>query len=74
MWRVTRPDGCVLFLEDVVAGEKQDVKDFPTSVTELADLVLEAAAEPVELNDVESILYPGEDMLRGALVSFSRCG
>ena len=73
MWRVTHPDGRLLFLEDFVSGERGG-EDFPISVPEFLELVLDAAAGPVELDDMESLLYPGEDMFRGALLSFSRRG
>lgn len=75
MWRVIRPEGRLFFLEDVVSGEDQESEeDSPISATEFIELVREVAPEPVALDHLESILYPGEDMCRGALMSFSRSG
>jgi len=65
----------LLFLEDFVCME-QPAKPiiYPMSVTEFADLVLDATAGEAVLEHVESLRYPGEDMRRGGLISLSRLG
>ncbi len=75
MWRVARPGGRLLFLEDLVATrgpERPDV--YPMSVTEFEDLILDATAGRVVLEHMESLKYPDEDLHRGGLISLSRLG
>jgi SAM-dependent methyltransferase len=72
MWRVTRPGGRLLFLEDFVFTRQPDAH--PTSVTQFVDLVLDATAGQVLLEYVESLRYPGEDLRRGGLISLWRLG
>ncbi len=75
MWRVTRPGGRLLFLEDFVFMKQPErpVKH-PTSVTGFVDLVLNATAGQIVLEHMESLQYPGEDMHRGGLISLLRLG
>ncbi len=75
MWRVTRPGGRLLFLEDFVftrQPEKPTV--YPMSIGEFENLIIEATAGQVVLEHVESLRYPGEDLRRGAVVSLRRLG
>ena len=75
MWRVTRPGGRLLFLEDFVftrQSEKPTV--YPMSIGEFENLIIEATAGQVVLEHVESLQYPGEDLHRGAVVSLRRLG
>jgi SAM-dependent methyltransferase len=75
MWRVTRPGGRLLFLEDFVAGgwsERSNV--YPMSVLEFVELLLEATAGQVVLEHVESVRYHHDDMTRGALLALTRLG
>nr|MDQ3317775.1 class I SAM-dependent methyltransferase [Actinomycetota bacterium] len=75
MWRVARPEGRLLFLEDLVLPrwpEKPDV--YPMSVTEFVDLILEATAGRVVLEHMETLRYPGEELYRGGLISLLRLG
>ncbi len=75
MWRVARPGGRLLFLEDFVFTRRSESPAvYPMSVTEFEDLVLDATAGQVVLEHVESLRYPGEDLRRGELVSLSRLG
>ena len=75
MWRVCRPGGEILFLEDFVfAGEPEEPSLHPTSVTKFADLILEATAGQVVLDYVESLRYPGEELHTGGLISLLRLG
>jgi SAM-dependent methyltransferase len=75
MWRVARPGGRLLFLENFVftrQSEKQVI--YPMSVTEFEDLLLDATAGQVVLEHVESVRYPDEDLHRGGLISLLRLG
>jgi SAM-dependent methyltransferase len=75
MWRVARPGGRLLFLENVAFTrhpEKSAI--YPISVTEFVDLILEATAGQVVLEHTESLWYPGEDLCRGGLISLIRHG
>ncbi len=75
MWRVTRPGGRLLLLEDFVfPREPEEEVVYPMSVTELVDLVLDATAGQVVLDHAESLRYPGEEMHRGGLISLLRLG
>ena len=75
MWRVARPGGRLLFLEDFVVGrwsEKATV--YPMSVLEFVGLLLEAMNGQVVLEHVESLRYPHDDMTRGGIISVSKLG
>ena len=75
MWRVARPEGRLLFLEDLVLTrwpEKPDV--YPMSVAKFVDLILEATAGRVVLEHMETLRYPGEELYRGGLISLLRLG
>jgi ubiquinone/menaquinone biosynthesis C-methylase UbiE len=75
MWRVARPGGRLLFLENFVfTGEHQEPAIHPTSVEEFVDLILAATAGQVVLEHVESLRYPNEDLRRGGLISLLRLG
>jgi SAM-dependent methyltransferase len=75
MWRVTRPGGRLLFLENFVFPRQlEEPAVYPMSVTEFVDLILDATAGQVVLEDLESLQYPGEDLRRGGLISLLRLG
>jgi SAM-dependent methyltransferase len=75
MWRVTRPGGRLLFLENFVFPSWSEAPAvYPMSVTEFVDLVLDATAGQVVLEHAESLRYPGEDLRRGGLISLLRLG
>jgi ubiquinone/menaquinone biosynthesis C-methylase UbiE len=75
MWRVSRPAGRLLFLEDFVfTSWPEDPNVHPMSVTEFVDLILDATAGQVVLEHVESLRYPHEDLRRGGLISLLRLG
>lgn len=75
MWRVTRPAGRLLFLEDFVVEEgSSGSAPFPTSISQFVDLLTAATAGRVELEDVESFRYPREGPVRGGVLSLSRLG
>jgi SAM-dependent methyltransferase len=75
MWRVTRPGGRLLFLEDFVfTSQSERPPVYPMSVGEFENLIIEATAGQVVLEHVESLRYPGEDLRRGAVVSLQRLG
>ena len=75
MWRVVRPGGQLLFLEDFVFTRRSEKRTvYPMSVTEFVDLTLEATAGQVTLEYVESLRYPDEDLHRGGLISLLRLG
>ncbi len=75
MWRVTRPGGRLLFLENFVfPSELEEPNIHPMSVEEFVDLILDATAGQVVLEHVESLRYPGEDLRRGGVISLLRLG
>jgi SAM-dependent methyltransferase len=75
MWRVARPGGRLLFLENFVFTRRPEVPAIhPISVTGFVDLILDASAGQVVLEHVESLRYPGEDLRRGGLISLLRLG
>ena len=75
MWRVTRPGGRMLFLEDFVfTSQSEKPTVYPMSIGEFENLIIEATAGQVVLEHVESLRYPGEDLRRGAVVSLRRLG
>jgi SAM-dependent methyltransferase len=75
MWRVARPGGQLLFLENFVFPRQPEVRVIhPKSVTEFVDMVFDATAGQVVLEHVESLQYPGEDLRRGGLISMLRLG
>lgn len=75
MWRVARPGGQLLFLEDFVFESRPERPAvYPMSVTEFEDLILDATAGQVVLEHVESLRYPDEDLHRSGLVSLLRLG
>ncbi len=74
MWRVARPGGHLVFLEDFVFEKPTEKKIPPMTAPEFAGLAMEAAANRVILDHMESFRYPGEDMVRGGVVSLLRLG
>lgn len=75
MWRVTKPGGRLLFLEDFVFGEgSKGPGVYPISVLGFVGLLLEATDGQVVLEHFESLRYPGEDLTRGGLLAVSRLG
>src|SRR5215212_571671 len=75
MWRVTRPGGRLLFLEDFVAERRSSKSTvYPMSVLQFVELVLEVTAGQVVLEHVESLRYPRDDVVRGGAIALSRLG
>jgi ubiquinone/menaquinone biosynthesis C-methylase UbiE len=75
MWRVVRPGGRLLFMEDFVSAERTEKSSIsPMSVLEFVGLILEVTAGQVILEHVESLRYPHDDLFRGAVISLSRLG
>lgn len=75
MWRVTRPGGRLLFLEDFVTGgwtERSTV--YPMPINGFVELLLEATDGQVTLEHVESVSYPHDDRTRGGVLALSRLG
>lgn len=78
MWRVARPGGRLLFLEDFVATE-EGVKSgshagHGLSVLTFVELLLVATDWQVVMEHVESLRYPDEVLTRGGLIAVSRLG
>jgi ubiquinone/menaquinone biosynthesis C-methylase UbiE len=75
MWRVTKPGGRLLFLENFVF-EKQPEQPavHPMSVSEFERLILDATAGQVVLDYAESLRYPGDDLRTGMVISMFRLG
>ena len=75
MWRVARPGGRLLFLENFVfARGPEEPMIYPMSVEAFVDLILDATAERVVLDYVESLRHSGEDLRRMGLISLLRLG
>lgn len=75
MWRVARPGGRLLFLEDFVTGgwtERSTV--YPMPIKGFVELLLEATNGQVTLEHVESVKYPHDDWTRGGVLALSRLG
>ena len=73
MWRVARPGGRVLILEDFVF-DRSEGGVYPISVNAFVGLLLEATNGQVVLEHVESLRYPREDVTRSAVIAVSRLG
>lgn len=75
MWRVTRPGGRLMFLEDFVSGGWSSRSTvYPMSVSKFAALLAEATAGQVVLEHMESVRYQHDDFTRGGLLSVSKLG
>jgi len=75
MWRVARPAGRLLFLEDFVTAKQAKKSTItPVSVLEFVSLILEVTAGQVVLEHVESLRYPHDDLFRGGVISLLRLG
>jgi ubiquinone/menaquinone biosynthesis C-methylase UbiE len=75
MWRVARPGARLVFLETFVfPGQPKEPAIYPMSVAEFEDLILDATAGQVTLENAESLRYPGDDLRRGGLISLLRLG
>jgi SAM-dependent methyltransferase len=75
MWRVTRPGGRLMFLEDFVSGGWSTMSTvYPMSVLKFVELLVEATAGQVVLEHVESVRYQHDDFTRGGLLSVSKLG
>ncbi len=75
MWRVTRPGGRLMFLEDFVSGGWSTMSTvYPMSVLRFVELLVEATAGQVVLEHVESVRYPHDSFTRGGLLSVSKLG
>jgi hypothetical protein len=73
MWRVARPGGRLLFLEEFVSDRSEEGV-YPTSINAFVGLLLEATSGQVVLEHMESLRYPREDMTRSAVIAVSRLG
>jgi SAM-dependent methyltransferase len=75
MWRVAKPGGRLLFLEDFVTGGRSESSTvYPMSVLGFVELLLEATAGQVVLEHVESLRYPHDDVTRGGIITVSKLG
>jgi SAM-dependent methyltransferase len=75
MWRVTRPGGRLIFLEDFVSKKRTPGSTvYPMSINGFVDLVLEATAGRVVLEHLEALRYPYDPFFRGGLLSLSKVG
>lgn len=75
MWRVARPGGRLMFLEDFVAERRSpDSTIYPMPIKEFVDSIMEASVGRVTLEHVESLRYPRDDVVRAGLISLSKLG
>ncbi len=78
MWRVARPGGRLIFLEDFVVTEEGakggSRPEHGLSVLRFVELLLVATRWQVVMEHVESLRYPDEAMTRGGLIAVSRLG
>lgn len=75
MWRVARAGGRLIFLEDFVAERRSEESTvYPVSVLEFAELLISSTAGRVTLEYVESLRYPGDDLVRAGLISVCKLG
>jgi SAM-dependent methyltransferase len=75
MWRVAKPGGRLLFLEDFVTGGWSEGSTvYPMSVLRFVELLLEATSGRVVLEHVESLRYPHDDWVRGGIIAVSKLG
>jgi SAM-dependent methyltransferase len=74
MWRVTRPGGRLMFLEDFVSERRPKSTVYPMSVLRFVSLVGEATAGRVVLEHVESLRYPHDPFFRSGLLALSKVG
>jgi hypothetical protein len=75
MWRVARPAGRLLFMEEFVPAEQAERPSIPfMSVSEYVDLIIEVTSGQVVLEHVEALRYPHEDLFRGGVISLLRLG
>lgn len=75
MWRVARPGGRLLFLEDFVA-ERGSARStiYPMSVLRFVDIILEETAGQVVLEHVEALRYPRDSFFRGGVLALTKLG
>jgi hypothetical protein len=75
MWRVARPGGRLLFLEDFVA-ERRSARSiiYPMSVLKFVDVILEETAGQVVLEYVEALRYPRDPFFRGGVLALTKLG
>lgn len=75
MWRVTRPGGRLLFLEDFVAERRSATSIiYPMSVLKFVDVILEETAGQVVLEYVEALRYPRDPFFRGGVIALTKLG
>jgi SAM-dependent methyltransferase len=75
MWRVARPGGRLLFLEDFVA-ERRVARSiiYPMAVLKFVDVILEETAGQVVLEYVEAIRYPEDPFFKGGVLALTKLG
>lgn len=75
MWRVVRPGGFLMFLEDFVAAPAvRDAAAYSMSARDFPELVLEATGGGVVLEHVEALRYRQDDFHRSGLIRLTKLG
>lgn len=75
MWRVAKPGGKLLFLEDFVTGKQTEKSTvYPMPISEFTALLCESTFGGVILDHVESLRYPHDHMHRSAVLTLSKIG
>ena len=75
MWRVAKPGGKLVFLEDFVTGKQTEKSTvYPMPISEFTTLLRESTFGEVVLDHVESLRYPHDHMHRSAVLALSKIG
>ena len=75
MWRVVRPGGSLMFLEDFVAARAvRDAAVYSMSAQDFPELVLDATDGGVVLEHVEALRYRQDDFHRSGLIRLTKLG
>jgi hypothetical protein len=76
MWRVAKPGGRIVLLEEFVAEERPAGVPAPStvSISSFVNLVASATAGGVSLEHVETLRYPHDTLTKSAVISLAKLG
>jgi SAM-dependent methyltransferase len=73
MWRVVKPGGALVFLEDFVASRSRPGANvFPLSMSGFIELLLEATRWRVAVDNLDALRYPRDAFHRAGLVAVTK--